>query len=208
MGDTLVMTQLFDWMRQWFGAEYVTAWTALQAVATILAFCVAAWYASIAQRQLRAFITEASIGHEPIVFTVREEDPGKANDFHYFVLNVGKGTAVNVWYLDRKPGDGKWRQQSLGALGAGQRRILVDTLEQPLRDAGGDIRHVLAAEGVATRTTRWTLTSNVRGTQQGSHLRGHLIELKNPDHLSLGDLLAEEGDSILRQLNSIESTAD
>ncbi len=183
-------------------------WTEIQAIATILAFAAATWYARTAKGQLQAFIAEARIGHKPIVFTVREDHPEKPGNSHYFILNVGKGTAVNVWYLDRPSQSDTWRKRSLGALGAGQRRLLPDAYENDLRDAGGDFRHVLAAEGVATRTTRWTLTANVRGTQQGSNMRGSLIELKSPNQASLDDIIKKEGDSVLTQLRSVVTTAD
>jgi hypothetical protein len=85
---------------------------------------------------------------------------------------------------------------------------LAETYERPLRDAGGEFRHILAAEGVATRTTRWTLTGNVRGAQQGSSMKGHLIELRHPNRKSIDQILADEGERVLAQLRSIDITAD
>jgi hypothetical protein len=199
---------LYHWVRYWAAPEHVTMWTEIQAIATILAFGAAACYARIAKRQLDAFLAETRIGHKPIVFTVREDHPEKANDFNYFILNVGKGTAVNVWYADKPSDAGDWRLRSLGALGAGQRRLLVAPFEQPLRDSGGTFRHILAAEGVPARTTRWTLTGNIRGAQQGSNMKGQLLELKNPHLASLKEVLEGEGEALLAQLGSDPVTAD
>lgn len=196
---------LYHWIREWSAPAHVTMWTEIQAIATILAFGAAAWYARIAKRQLDAFLAEARIGHKPIVFTVRDILPDQPLRKHYFLLNVGKGTAINVWYADKPTGADTWRVQSLGALGAGQNRLLVNELEQPLRDDNGDHRHIIAAEGVASRTTRWTLTGNARGTDQGSTVTGCLIRLRNPHRDTLEAILTDEGDFIFEQLTAVSS---
>lgn len=196
---------LYHWIREWSSPVHVTMWTEIQAIATILAFAAAAWYARIAKMQLEAFLVESRIGHKPIVFTVRDILPDQFFRKHYFLLNVGKGTAINVWYADKPTGANAWRVLPLGAIGAGQNRLLVNELEQPLRDNDGDYRHIIAAEGVASRTTRWTLTGNARGARPGDTVTGSLITIRNPHRDTLAEILKHEGDSIFEQLTAIVS---
>jgi hypothetical protein len=49
----------------------------------------------------------------------------------------------------------------IGALEGHSERALSEVLEQPLRDRKCTNRIVVVAEGVATRTNRWTATVNV-----------------------------------------------
>lgn len=184
--------------RSW---HWSTFWSAAQALTTLGAFVAAASYARIAKQQLQVFIAQSVVEHKPVVVTVREEDPD-THGFHYYVLNVGRGTAINVWYAEIV--DDKWHKTSLGALGPGGRRLLPSLADTRLCDeVNAMLRHVLVAEGIATRTNRWTLTGNARGTDRGSSMRHVIIRVDDTERASPDDLFDKESLAVHRQLEAV-----
>lgn len=140
------------------------------------------WYAhntkqqvKIGQRQVETGQQQYELGlrlrresNKPFVVLERITKPGEANYFHYAIRNVGPGVAANVFHVVPEPGSesklkpaGVARFESVGALGPGASRALPDKIEEPLRSAGGRSLGVMfVAEGIATRTDRWTGTLN------------------------------------------------
>jgi hypothetical protein len=187
-------------------ARWPTPWIAAQVVATIGAFIAAAACAGLAKRRLDIARAEQRTAQRPIVVTVRDTDPSTPG-VHYYAVNVGRGTAINVWYAAQQNNE-LWSRLSLGALGPGERRRLPDAIAHALRNEAGDLLHVVAAEGVHTRTTRWTLTANMRGLHRGDSMRHQLIKLRKPERESLMRLLKTESGNIARQLQRIPSAND
>jgi hypothetical protein len=144
------LTAAFAMRATW---SWPTFWSAAQAITTLLAFCAAAVYAWIARRQtqliaeqVRLIAAESRVAHKPVVVTIREENADGPCD--YRVRNVGRGTAINVWYVTPRAND-EWRTRSLGALGPGEARFLPKDINLPLVFEFGTFRHVIAAEGIA-----------------------------------------------------------
>jgi hypothetical protein len=71
--------------------------------------------------------------------TVREEGEAPGS-YRYYLHNVGRGTAINLWFADMEAG-GSWRKRSLGAMSPGGRRLLINELQRPLCDSGGEFKH-------------------------------------------------------------------
>ncbi len=113
--------------------------------------------------------------NKPIVFTERIVDTADRRAFHYYARNVGGGIAVNVWYVGHDLA-GRRIALSLGALGPGEKRLLPDTIEPLLCDRPGDFRHAVFAEGIVSRTSRWSVTLNVRGHDPGTEMTSGLAE--------------------------------
>jgi hypothetical protein len=205
------------------GLTYDGLWTTRLGITTSLflaANFVAVWWyakltqtiASTAQQQYRLGLEESKAAaaeriqaNKPIVVTVREEDG--AGGYHYFLHNVGRGTAINLWYVDTSSPDAPWRPRSLGALGPGGRRLLNRDLEKPLCDGGGICKHLLIAEGIPTRTTRWTVTINARTTQAGGDMRHDLAVLASAGQSSVADLLVAEDAKLREQVASMKVAA-
>jgi hypothetical protein len=153
------------------GSKWAEITTAYFAIANLL---VLWWYAHNTRQQVEVGLQQYELAfrqrretNKPFVVIERVTDL-RAGNAHYAIRNIGPGVAVNVFHVVHKPGSvskirraGVPRFESLGALAPGAQRVLPETLEQPLRDAKGESHGaVLVAEGIATRTARWSCTLN------------------------------------------------
>ena len=151
----------------------------------------------LARKEAQAVAADRLQANKPIVVTIREED--KVGGYRYYIHNVGRGTAINVWYADLH--DDVWRIQSQAALGAGEQRLLLGEVEGRLRNNPGEFKHLIVAEGIPTRTTRWTVSINVRSKVGGGSVHHLLAALQNPrEGQSVDALLTAEGSVLRRQL--------
>ena len=203
----------------WFQAEYrnvlripeylqigATLLSSLLLFDTLMAVC---WYAHLTRRLSESSHAQYSLAfadhqqsNKPIVFTERAENPQDGR-FHYQIHNVGHGVAINVWYIDETGGERRLR--SLGALGAGATRVLIGEVEGHFRNNPGQFRHLLAAEGIITRTAQWTVTINVRGEAAGSDMQHRLARFEPVrKERSVDKLLEDEWRNFKVQLDEVK----
>mgnify|MGYP003346867624 CR=1 FL=1 len=167
------------------------------------------WYAHLtgelartSRKQFDLAAAQHLQANKPIVITERIEDP-HTRAFHYFIRNVGAGTAINVWFLDD---DSKVspRVRSLGALAAKGSRLLIAEVEGSLCNSGGNFRHVLAAEGIISRTSQWTLTLNARSSQAGGEMTHCLARITAVDSSrTIEQLIKDEWADLRIQLSAM-----
>ena len=175
--------------------------------------CVLWWYADSTKQQLALAQVEFKesqrqrlVSQKPVVYTERVEDPERAGHVSYFIRNAGGGPAVNVYYIglfDLAFG----QAGSLGALAAGDARLLPRGVGAILREGDAGIRYVLVAESLYTRTTQWNPTLNVRTQTAGRHGGQVLYRTAEPaippprfQYQSLRDYLANNNGSFAEQL--------
>ncbi len=121
-----------------------------------------------AQNQYALGLTLRRESNKPFVVLERIIDRDKPGYANYAIRNVGPGVAVNVFVGTPAPGTqdkqnraGTYRVDSLGALGSGGISILPDRLDRLLcEEQGRSSGVVLIAEGIDTRTDKWTCTLN------------------------------------------------
>jgi len=189
-------------------------WTALQAVATILAFIAAAIYAAIAYQQTSAIVRQTNLAekdylerNKPVVFVDRIDDLERTRNYRYVIRNAGGGYAVNVYYYDIMV----VAPHAVGSLAAGEHRLVPADLNDYLC-RGGAVKCVIVAEAPYTRTTQWTVTLNLR-TQEASGHEGQVLHRAarvtyEPPRFrdeSLQDFMTANGPDIRQQLRDLEA---
>jgi hypothetical protein len=117
--------------------------------------------AQAAQDQLGRWDKDYIERNKPVVFSDRAEDrEDRGGNYHYVMRNVGGGFAVNVYFIDAAhPFE---TPLALGSLAPNAERQMPMAVNRALASAENGLRHLLIAEGPATRTTQWTPTLNFR----------------------------------------------
>jgi hypothetical protein len=159
-----------------------------------------------AQAEYKESQRQLLVSQKPVVYTERVEDPDHTGRVNYFVRNAGGGPAVNVYYIglfDLMFGE----PISLGALAAGDARLLPTRVNSFLQEGHGGIKYVLLGEAHFTRTTQWTPTLNIRTQTAGRHGGQVLYRTAEPakqpprfQFQSLRDCLANNTERFAEQL--------
>jgi hypothetical protein len=152
--------------------------------------------------------------NKPFVVLERVAEADRPGHARYGVRNIGPGVAVNVFHVVSKPGTqtkpnraGIPTFQSVGALGPGALRVLPDRLEQPLRDARGHgCGLVLLAEGIATRTAKWTCTLNALTPTDEVLCRIQPLSVQDMN-IEVGDVLDATWSAIGQELLALQEDA-
>ncbi len=157
------------------------------------------WYADRTAAQVELAQQVRREANKPIVVTIYRETPGAPGDYHWYVKNIGPGMAASVWWVDLEGAlPDRRREIALGALGPGDSRPLGDKLEETLKGKHEIAGHLLAAEGLFTRTAQWTVTTNHRWQDDEREIISALVPLAKPDHVRpIKQLLAEEWEAVL-----------
>jgi hypothetical protein len=138
------------------------------------------WYADRTAAQVALAQCVRREANKPIVVTVRRDNADRTGYFHYYVQNIGPGVAVSVWWVDQEGPAGERRMRALGALGPGDARPL-GSLEGTLFGGRVNPGHLLAAEGLSTRTAPWTVTVNHLASDGTYEIIPSLVPLAHPE---------------------------
>lgn len=149
------------------------------------------WYAHRTEQQYALSVVLRREANKPVAVidhrrVLASNETGPEHD-RYVVRNIGPGLAVNVFHVTRQvdnrvggPFVGPVDVKVVGALEAHGERLLPLFLEHSLQEAVGYGRRVvIVAEGLVTRTARWTVTANALGPS--GELMHRLVSLPKPE---------------------------
>lgn len=168
-------------------------WAGLLVLANLL---VLWWYALRTEQQYELAVLQRRESNKPFVVLagvgdafpvlrrsgdisqMLERSPSK-----YSIRNVGPGLAINTHVFLLVSGDGSFgTTRSRGALEPGGERALWADWEHSL-DSGHSNLVVVAAEGLATRTARWTVTVNLVVNRAIGEVLHRVVPVAEHDHL-------------------------
>lgn len=188
----LVVFSVILWRASvWLGATNNT--TLVQNIVLLDTLLVLWWYTHETARLAENAVITERVRQKPFAVVAREPLSGDA--FEYRIHNVGSGLAVNVWWVTQEP-DGSLKPQPLGALGPNDSRRLPEALLRPLCDQRNVPGFALLAEGLFTRTSKWTATFNYRGAAPGSEVRSTFFPMQPYGDTPIEMVLSDYGGKI------------